>query len=239
MTEFVNALGQPIGPSVAGWTERPRPPRTLIEGRYARIEPLSLDHAAELHAANAADTTGGMWTYMGYGPFASLDDYRQWVTTIGSGDDPLFHTIFDKATGKASGVASLMRIDTKNGVVETGHIAYAPALQKTRAATEFVYLLMRRVFDELGYRRYEWKCDAANAPSRRAAERLGFTFEGVFRQAMIYKGRNRDTAWFSIIDKEWPKLKTAYEAWLDPANFDAEGRQRQALGGLTAQALGR
>ncbi len=239
MTEFRNALGQPIGPSLAGWTERPRPPRTPIVGRYARIEPLSLEHAAGLHAANAADTSGGMWTYMGYGPFATLDDYRQWVTTTGSGDDPLFHTIFDKATGKASGVASLMRIDMKNGVVETGHIAYAPALQKTRAATEAMFLLMRRVFDELGYRRYEWKCDALNAPSRRAAERLGFTFEGIFRQAMIYKDRNRDTAWFSIIDKEWPKLKIAYEAWLDPANFDAAGQQRQALGGLTVRVLGR
>lgn len=237
MTSNRNSLGQPIGPPVPDWTERPRPPRTAIEGRYARIEPLSLAHAAELHAANAADTTGGMWTYMGYGPFASLDDYRQWVATTGSGDDPLFHTIFDRATGKASGVASLMRIDTKMGVIETGHIAYSPVLQKTRAATESVYLLMRRVFDELGFRRYEWKCDALNAPSRRAAARLGFTFEGIFRQAMIYKCRNRDTAWFSIIDKEWPALKAAYEAWLDPANFDAEGQQQQALGQLTARTL--
>ena len=239
MTAISNALGQPVGVPVPGWTERSRPPRTPIEGRYTRIEPLSLQHAAELHAANAADTTGGMWTYMGYGPFASLADYRQWVTTTGSGDDPLFHAIIDRTTGRASGVASLMRIDTKNGVIETGHIAYAPALQKTRAATESVYLLMRRVFEELGYRRYEWKCDASNAPSRRAAERLGFTFEGVFRQAMIYKGRNRDTAWFSIIDAEWPALKAAYDAWLDPMNFDASGQQRQALGSLTANALGR
>ena len=239
MSALLNHLGQPVGPTVPGWTERPSPPRTPIEGRYARIEPLSLEHAEALHLANCADTAGGMWTYMGYGPFASLEDYRQWISTTGSGDDPLFHTIIDKATGKASGVASLMRIDTKNGVIETGHIAYAPALQKTRAATEAMFLLMARVFDELGYRRYEWKCDALNAPSRRAADRLGFTFEGVFRQAVIYKGRNRDTAWFAIIDKEWPALKAAYEVWLDPANFDAGGKQRQSLGALTGRALGK
>ncbi|MEZ5926388.1 MAG: GNAT family protein [Hyphomicrobiaceae bacterium] len=230
MTEHRNELGQPIGPSVPNWSERPRPPRTVIDGRYARIEPLSTDaHAADLFAANAADTAGRMWTYMSYGPFASFDDYRTWMTPAALGDDPLFHAIVDKATGKATGVASLLRIDPSNGVIETGHIAYAPALQRTRAATEAMYLLMRRVFDELGYRRYEWKCDALNEPSRRAAGRLGFVFEGVFRQAVVYKGRNRDTAWFAIIDKDWPALRQAYEAWLDPANFDSDGRQRQPL----------
>ena len=180
-----------------------------------------------------------MWTYMAYGPFASLEDYRHWMSTTGAGGDPLFHAIIDTATGKAVGVASYLRIDPGNGAIEVGHIAYAPALQKTRAATESMFLLMRRVFDELGYRRYEWKCDNANAPSRRAAERLGFTFEGVFRQAVVYKGRNRDTAWYAIIDKDWPALKAAYETWLDPANFDAASRQRLSLGTLTAKALGR
>jgi RimJ/RimL family protein N-acetyltransferase len=231
MTDLKNALGQPIGPPVPGWTERPRPPRTPIEGRYARIEILDAErHATQLFAANAADMDGGMWTYMPYGPFDLLEDYRHWVSTTGAGDDPLFHAIIDKATGKAVGVASYLRIDPRNGAIEVGHIAYAPALQRTRAATESMFLLMRRVFDELGYRRYEWKCDNANAPSRRAAERLGFTFEGIFRQAVVYKGRNRDTAWYAIIDKDWPALKAAYEAWLDPANFDAEGQQRQKLG---------
>ena len=213
----LNPFGQPIGPDVPGWTERPRPPRTPIEGRTVRIEPIDVDrHAADLYAANVADD-GRMWTYMPYGPFVSLDEYKAWMRTACLGDDPLFHTIVDKATGKAAGVASLLRIDAKNGVIETGHIAYAPQLQRTPAATEAMYLLMRRVFEELGYRRYEWKCDALNGPSRRAAARLGFTYEGIFRQAVMYKGRNRDTAWFAIIDKEWPAVKAAYEAWLDPA----------------------
>ncbi|MFO1172038.1 MAG: GNAT family protein [Hyphomicrobiaceae bacterium] len=234
-----NAFGQSIGPDVPGWVERPRPPRTPIEGRMVRIEAIDVErHAADLYGANAVDD-GRMWTYMGYGPFASLDEYKAWMRATCLGDDPLFHTIIDKATGKAVGVASLLRIDPKNGVIETGHIAYAPCLQKTPAATEAMFLLMHRVFDELGYRRYEWKCDALNAPSQRAAARLGFTYEGIFRQAVTYKGRNRDTAWFAIIDKEWPAVKAAYEAWLDPANFDAAGQQKQSLGALTAKALKR
>jgi RimJ/RimL family protein N-acetyltransferase len=149
------------------------------------------------------------------------------------GDDPLFHAILDGGTGRAVGVASYLRIDPPVGVIEVGHINYSPALQGTTAATEAMYLMMRRVFDELGYRRYEWKCDALNAPSRAAAERLGFVFEGIFRQATIYKGRNRDTAWYSIVDGEWPRLRDAFERWLDPANFDAQGRQRQRLSELT------
>jgi RimJ/RimL family protein N-acetyltransferase len=238
MPTLTNALGQPIGPPVTGWTPRPRPPRTPIEGRTVRIEAIDAErHAADLFAANAVDGEGRMWTYMGYGPFATLDDYRTWMRTTCLGDDPLFHAIIDKTSGKAAGVASLLRIDPANGVVETGHIAYAPALQRTLAATEAMFLLMRRVFDELGYRRYEWKCDALNAPSRQAAGRLGFSFEGIFRQAVIYKGRNRDTAWFAVIDKDWPALKAAYETWIDPANFDAAGRQKQSLSALTAKVL--
>jgi RimJ/RimL family protein N-acetyltransferase len=238
MNVLTNSFGQPVGPPVPGWTERPRPPRTAIEGRYVRVEPLDpVRHATDLFTANAADTQGRMWTYMPCGPFATLDDYASWMSATCLGDDPLFHAIIDKMTGRAQGVASYLRIDPKNGVIETGHIAYAPALQRTRGATECMFLLMRRVFDELGYRRYEWKCDALNEPSRRAAKRLGFTFEGIFRQAVVYKGRNRDTAWFAIVDKDWPALKRAYETWLDPANFDADGTQRQALGSLTARAL--
>ena len=234
-----NELGQPIGEPVPGWTPRPRPPRTPIEGRYAVVEPIDPErHAAELHEANAVDRDGRMWTYMAYGPFASLADYRRWMEATCLGEDPLFHALRDKRTGRAAGVASYLRIDPPVGVIEVGHIALAPALQKTAAATEVMFLMMGRVFDELGYRRYEWKCDALNAPSRRAAERLGFTFEGVFRQATLYKGRNRDTAWYAVTDKDWPALKRAYERWLSPENFDAQGRQRVSLGALTAQALG-
>ena len=233
MTDHKNALGQPIGFPVPGWSARPRPPRTPMVGRHARLEPLDPDrHAAELHAANLTDTENRIWTYLAYGPFAALEDYRGWMKASALGEDPLFHAIVDLATGRAAGVASYLRIDPPVGVIEVGHINYSPLLQKTRAATEAMFLMMTRVFDELGYRRYEWKCDALNAPSRAAAERLGFAFEGVFRQATIYKGRNRDTAWYSITDREWPTVKRAYERWLDPANFDAEGRQHQSLSAL-------
>jgi RimJ/RimL family protein N-acetyltransferase len=230
MSEHLNHLGQPIGQPLPGWQARPRPPRTAIDGRYCRVEPLDPScHAADLLAANAEDRDGRNWTYLPYGPFARNEDYRQWMDQVCRGDDPLFHAIIARDSGRAAGVASLMRIDPASGVIEVGGINYSPRLQRRPAATEAMYLLMRRVFDELGYRRYEWKCDALNAPSRAAAARLGFRFEGIFRQAIVYKGRSRDTAWFSIIDSEWPALKAAFEAWLDPANFDAAGRQKQRL----------
>ncbi len=238
MQHRVNSLGQPIGDPVPHWKPVAPPPRTPIEGRYCRIEPIDPErHAAQLFEAISDDQDGRTWTYMGYGPFATLPEYRAWMKATCLGDDPLFHAIIDTASGKAVGVASYLRIDPKFGVIETGHIHYAPRLQRTRAATEAMYLLARRVFDELGYRRYEWKCDALNGPSRKAAARLGFSYEGIFRQATIYKGRNRDTAWFAMIDREWPALKAAYETWLSPANFDAGGKQKQSLGALTANAL--
>jgi RimJ/RimL family protein N-acetyltransferase len=234
-----NELGQPIDFAVPGWAARPRPPRTAMEGRYAVVEPIDPDrHVAELFAANSEDKDGRMWTYMAYGPFATLAEYRAWIEAACLGDDPLFHAIRDRRTGRTGGVASYLRIDPPVGVIEIGHIALSPSYQDTVATTEAMYLMMARVFDELGYRRYEWKCDALNEPSRRAAERLGFTFEGIFRQATLYKGRNRDTAWYAVIDKEWPALKRAYPTWLDPENF-ANGRQRQSLRSLTAAALGR
>jgi RimJ/RimL family protein N-acetyltransferase len=234
-----NALGQPVGAPLPGWTPRPRPPRAPLDGRYCRLEPLDgARHAADLFAANEEDATGGRWTYLAYGPFAGEAEYRAWVDEVSRRDDPLFHAILD-GSGRAAGVASLMRVDPANGVVEVGHINYGPRLARTPAATEAMYLLMRRVFDELGYRRYEWKCDALNAPSRAAAARLGFRYEGLFRQAVVYKGRNRDTAWFSILDKEWPALRRAFERWLDPANFDEEGRQRERLSALIAGAIPR
>lgn len=233
MTDHKNALGQPIGFPVPGWSARPRPPRTPMIGRHARLEPLDPErHAAELHAANLADKENRIWTYLAYGPFATLEEYRAWMKATALGEDPLFHAIIDMATGRATGVASYLRIDPPVGVIEVGHINYSPLLQKTRAATEAMFLMMVRVFDELGYRRYEWKCDALNAPSRAAAERLGFVYEGIFRQATIYKGRNRDTAWYAITDRDWPTVKRAYERWFDPANFDAAGKQRQSLSAL-------
>ena len=233
MTQHLNALGQPIGFLMAGWQPRPRPPRTAIEGRYCRVEPLDPNrHAAELNAANREDSDGRNWTYLPYGPFAEVEEYRRWMENFCRGDDPLFHAVVDRQSGRALGVASFMRIDPAAGVIEVGHINYAPPLQRKPATTEAMYLMMRRVFDELGYRRYEWKCDTLNAPSRAAAQRLGFRFEGIFRQATIYKNRNRDTAWFSIINSEWPALKAAFERWLDPGNFDGAGRQRRRLSEL-------
>ena len=229
MNQRTNKLGQPIGFEVAGWTSRPRPPREPMLGRYVRLEPISIDHSAELFDAFAADTENRIWTYLPYGPFARVEECRDWIEQTCLGDDPLFHTIIDGSTGKAVGVASYLRIEPAAGVIEVGHINYAPALQKTRGATEAMYLMMRRVFSELGYRRYEWKCDALNAASCAAAVRLGFSYEGCFRQATIYKGRNRDTSWYSILDAEWPMLERAYEQWLDPSNFDPAGNQLASL----------
>jgi RimJ/RimL family protein N-acetyltransferase len=210
-----------------------------MEGRFCRLEALDpARHARDLFAANQRDAEGRNWTYLFVGPFADFESYRAWLEQVAEADDPLFHTIIDLKTEKAVGVATFMRVDRANGVIEVGNINYSPLLQRTPAATEAMFLMMARVFDELGYRRYEWKCDSLNAPSRAAALRLGFQFEGIFRQAVIYKGRNRDTAWFSMIDGEWPALKRAYEQWLAPRNFDAEGRQRRKLTDLISAARG-
>lgn len=230
-------LGLPVGAPVPGWRPPPRPPRTPLAGRYSRLEPADpARHAADLHAANARDAQGRMWVYMAYGPFASEAEYRQWLAASTSGDDPVFYAVIDAATGRAVGLASFLRIDPANGVIEVGHLAFSPALQRTAAATEAIYLMMRWVF-ESGYRRFEWKCNALNEPSRRAAQRFGFSYEGTFRQAVISKGRNRDTAWYAMIDSEWPALSAAYGRWLHPDNFDAAGRQRVPLGELTAPVL--
>lgn len=209
-----------------------------MAGRWCRVEPLDVArHAAELHEANLDDPEGRNWTYLSSDPFRDLDPYRAWLTKMSAGDDPLFHAIIDEKTEKAVGIAAFLRIDPANGVIEVGHINYSPRLQRTIAATEAMALMTRRVFDELGYRRYEWKCDALNAASRAAAERLGFRFEGIFRQALVYKGRNRDSAWYSVTDREWPETKAAFERWLDPSNFDQQGRQRQSLTALRPAGL--
>jgi RimJ/RimL family protein N-acetyltransferase len=229
----VNELGQPIGRELRDWHAPAPPPRAVLTGRFCRVEPAELErHASDLHAANLLDRDGRMWTYLAYGPFATEAGYREWLAPRQHSDDPMFFAIMDNTTGRAAGLASYLRIDPPQGAIEVGHLAYSPLLQRTRAATEAMYLMMKYAF-ALGYRRYEWKCNALNEPSCRAAERLGFKFEGIFRQATISKGRTRDTAWYSIIDREWPALAAAYEAWLAPVNFDTDGRQRVSLGQLT------
>ena len=229
MSEEASPPHPRVGRPLPDWTPRERPGRDVLSGRYCRLEPLEAErHASALFDAFARDTSGEGWTYLPYGPFADSSDWGAWVETMSEGDDPLFFAILDP-DGTAIGVASYLRIDAQVGSIEVGHIHYSPLLQRTRAATEAMYLMAWRVFDELGYRRYEWKCDDLNAPSRRAAERLGFTYEGTFRQHRIYKGRNRDTAWYSIIDSEWPAVREALEAWLEPSNFDEQGTQRARL----------
>lgn len=203
-------------------------------GRFCRVELLNPSlHAASLHTANALDVEGRMWTYLPYGPFDTLDSFRAWTEEMCRGNDPLFHVIIDTTTNRAVGMASYLRIDPRNGSIEVGHLSYSSLLQRTSAATEAMYLMMERAFN-LGYRRYEWKCDALNAPSRAAALRLGFAFEGIFRQATVVKGRNRDTAWYAVIDKDWPARKGAFLSWLDPANFDEQGKPRVRLSVFTA-----
>jgi RimJ/RimL family protein N-acetyltransferase len=231
-----NEFGQPIGAALPDWCAPARPPREPMQGRFCRVEPIDPErHAPDLHRANSLDADARHWTYLPYGPFESFEAYRGFVKAVCLGDDPLFFAIVDAKTGLAVGLASYLRIDPRAGSIEVGHLRFSSLLQRTPAATEAMALMMRRAF-ELGYRRYEWKCDALNAPSRAAALRLGFTFEGVFRQANVVKGRNRDTAWFSVTDQEWPARARAFERWLDPANFDREGRQRARLEDLRTPA---
>jgi len=232
MQPHTNALGQPIGPPVPDWKPRDAPLRAPMQGRSCRLEPVDPErHGPALWEAICADPEHRMWTYLPYGPFASPEAYDAWLRATCLGDDPLFFAIVEAGSGRATGLASYLRIAPAIGTIEVGHLQFAPALQRTTAATEAMYLMMRHALGELGYRRYEWKCDALNAASRRAAERLGFRFEGIFRQATLYKGRSRDTAWLSILDAEWPELDARFQRWLDPGNFDARGRQRRPLGG--------
>jgi RimJ/RimL family protein N-acetyltransferase len=233
-----NPLGQPIGPELPGWSPRAVPSRTPMQGRFCTLEPLQGRHAPALFEAHALDRENRNWTYLPYGPFASAEEYRAWVEKSAALTDPLFFAVLDR-DGRPVGVASFLRIDPANGVIEIGHLGFSPLMQRTPIATEAIFLLLRRIFDELGYRRCEWKCDSLNAPSRAAALRFGFTYEGLFRQAVVVKGRSRDTAWYSIIDPEWPALRRGYEAWLAPANFDADGQQKEPLHKLIAGARGK
>lgn len=220
-----------LGELVAGWIPPRRPDFTALEGRMVRLEPLSAEaHAFELHGAFQGHDS--LWDYMPYGPFTSGSAYHRWAREKEAGDDPRFLVLRDRTTGLAGGIASYLRITPEAGSIEVGHICISPAMQRGRAWTEAMFLMMDWAFTA-GYRRYEWKCNALNLGSRRAAQRLGFSFEGVFRQHMIVKGRNRDTAWFSVIDSEWPALAEAYAAWLAPANFDAQGQQKERLSDLT------
>ncbi len=200
-------------------------------GLWIRLEPVAAaHHGRDLYDSFAAsDPEGAVWTYMGYGPFADFETFRGWLGQREESRDPWFYAFVRRDTGKLVGMGSFMRCDASNGVIEIGHIWMSPGLQRTRAATEAIYLMMRHGFDDLGVRRLEWKCDALNAPSRKAAERFGFTYEGIFRQHLIVKGRNRDTAWYAMTDKEWPAMAARFQAWLREGNFDAEGRQKSRL----------
>lgn len=218
-----------IGPSLAGWQAPPVPPRDPMRGHWVELLPLAPDDAPALFSATAGHPE--LWTYMGGGPFADQGAFGEWIAAMAASADPQFWAIRPRG-GEVTGMASYLRITPRDGVIEVGNIMFSPALQGTPAATEAMVLMMERAF-ALGYRRYEWKCNALNLPSRRAAQRLGFSHEGVFRQHMVIKGRNRDTAWFSILDSEFPGLRAAYDRWLDPANFDAAGQQRLALSDLT------
>jgi RimJ/RimL family protein N-acetyltransferase len=230
----LNHLGQPVGFALPDWKPPARPDHMPLIGRFCRLEPLDpVAHGADLYAANQLDTEQRMWTYLPYGPFATFEQFLEWLNGASHSIDPLFFAIVDLQSGLPVGIASYLRIDPSNGSIEVGHLAYSPRLQHTPAATESMFLMMKNAF-ELGYRRYEWKCDSLNQPSRNAAERLGFTREGLFRQAVVYKQRTRDTCWYSIIDGDWPALHAVFQKWLASENFDAARKQKCRLSELTA-----
>ena len=220
-----------LGDVVKGWVVPQKPGPDQIAGQFVRLERLDADaHAPDLFQAFKSDPT--LWDYMVSGPFTSAPGFHHWLADCTASQDTVFYAVRDTASGACTGMASFLRIAPEAGSIEVGNICFGPALQRTRAATEAMYLMMKWAF-EAGYRRYEWKCNALNMPSRRAAQRLGFSYEGIFRQALIVKGRNRDTAWFAIIDKEWPALHKAYAAWLALANFAPSGEQKDSLADLT------
>jgi RimJ/RimL family protein N-acetyltransferase len=232
--EAKSEVAMPIGPGVDGTPAR-RPGRTTLPGRVVTLAPLAPQaHGDALYEGTRGEAGDRLWQYLFEGPFADRAAFDVHLQRIATSEDPLFLAILDNASGRAMGYASYMRIEPVHRVIEVGSILYTPRLQQTTLATEAMYLMARHVFEDLGYRRYEWKCNALNAPSRRAALRFGFRFEGVFRQHMIVKGRNRDTAWFSMLDSEWPVRKANFERWLDPSNFGEDGRQKVALSRLNA-----
>jgi len=224
--------------NVVEWAPARVPERAPIAGQSVWLDPLDpAAHAVPLFASShGPETDPDLWLYMGVGPFATLEEFARWLEICAASSDPLFFTVVDEHTGHPSGMASYLRITPPHGVIEIGNIWFSAALQRTRQATEAIFLLARHAFDDLGYRRLEWKCNALNARSRRAAERFGFCYEGLFRQHMVIKGRSRDTAWFSMTDRDWPAIRSAFERWLAPENFDAGGQQRQSLAAVRAVA---
>jgi len=231
----------PVGPPVELLPPGRSPGRAAIQGKYARLEPLdAARHAASLFAcSHARAQDAALWTYMAYGPFPDQGAFEAWIEDRARSSDPLFFAIIEQAGDEASGMASYLNIVPAHGSIEIGHIWFSPPLQKTRAATEAIFLMIRHAFEDLGYRRVEWKCDALNEASKRAARRFSFTYEGTFRQHMVVKGRNRDTAWFAMLDREWPLVRATFERWLSPENFDADGHQRTSLAALTPIAVRR
>lgn len=230
---MINDLGQPIGVPVRGWRLRPCPPGETLSGRYCTLEPLDAAHVPALHEQlNLSDRSGHRWTYMPWGPFRDADQFAALVDSFIADPGSLTLAVIEARTGQPCGMAGWARIDPAIGSIEVGGIIYGPDLQRTPAATEVMYLMASHVFDDLGYRRYEWKCDALNAASIAAARRLGFVYEGTWRNATIYKQRNRDTAWFAMTDADWKIRKTVIADWLDPTNFDANGHQRSRLSAL-------
>jgi RimJ/RimL family protein N-acetyltransferase len=226
-----NEFDQPIGFSIENWANRQRPSaKTILQGKYCVLEPLNIEaHSEPLFQSITMNNDGASWTYLPYGPCHTLESFQLWLKTTTSDKDTLLYTIIDARTQVPVGISGYLRINPEDGVIEIGHLHFSKFLQKTPAATEAMYLMMQLAFDDLKYRRYEWKCDSLNQPSREAAIRLGFIFEGIFRQHMVRKNRNRDTAWFSITDTEWPKLKNKFQKWLDPNNFDKNGFQHVNL----------
>ena len=226
-----------FGEIVESFSIPPHPKGISIEGKLVDLKPLiASEFAEELFISNAIDKEGINWTYLPYGPFDSQVDYAKWIKSFEEGDDPIFFAVISKKLKKAIGIASFLRINPTKGLIEVGHINYSPLLQKTTEATEAMFLMMKWVFDN-GYRRYEWKCNALNLKSRRAAQRLGFSYEGVFRQMTISKGRNRDTAWFAIIDKEWAEIEKCFDQFLSESNFDNNGKSKVSLTSLTESLL--
>lgn len=230
--------GLAIGPQI-DTTAAKLPQKIVLDGQYCRLEPLTTDHCNDLFAASTPSNADELFQYLMETPPTSESELARWIETVAPSDDPLFFAIIDKATGRCEGRQTLMRITPVMQCIEIGNIYWGPGMAGTRVATEANFLFMRYIFDELGYRRYEWKCNALNAPSRSAAQRFGFQYEGHFRRAVIVRGRSRDTSWFSIIREEWPALKAAYEQWLAPENFDKSGKQKSRLSALTAAALGK
>lgn len=236
MTTRLNQFNQPVGADLPDWHGARQPGDISLEGRYCRLERINVErHAAALYEAYSDATDARDWTWLPAGPFETPEAYRAWLMNAEQQKDPLHYAVIDLASGKPVGTVALMRIDAANGVIEVGYVTYSPRMQRTRLSTEVMALFLHYVFDELGYRRFEWKCDALNAPSCAAATRFGFTFEGIFRQAIVTRGRNRDTAWYSIIDSEYPALRTAYDKWLSPSNFDDNGVQREKLSALITE----